>query len=90
MVTVSTIYADILVYAIGKEDSNCLSNENKGRNPCAVRLSSVTSMLNTMTAYKKADEKLIAKHLKNVVSGSWIISIQCAYLLKKKYSPPSD
>ena len=41
-----------------------LSDENKGRHPCAVRLSLVTSMLNTMTAYKIADEKLIAKHLK--------------------------
>ena len=59
-----------------------LSNENKGRNHCAVRLSLVTSMLNTMTAYKIADKKSIVKHLKMVVSCTWVISIKCAYLLK--------
>ena len=71
-----------LFMQLGRKIITVLSNENKGRNPCAVCLSLVAPMLNTMTAYKIVDEKLIANHFKNVVLGSWIISIKCAYLLK--------
>ena len=56
-----------LFMQLGRKIITVLSNENKGRHPCAVRLSLVTSMLNTMTAYKIADEKLMAKHLKKSV-----------------------